>query len=322
MLHLYSLPCPTLFRCERTSSPRRRVTGSCHVRGRVALLKVLLLLLAGGTTALRAQSLDIAPGDFISHTIVPESRPMPLTHVREDDVVWEHLVWRTINFQEKFNQFFYYPVDRKGVHGHKNFAYVLWEALERGELPIYADDELLIPLDGDAFLERYTRPDTLVIEIQDDEDEYLVEYRSVIVPKEFTAEDVLQLRLKEAWYLDKQTTGQYVRILALALTQDMFKDIDGEREFMGTVTLFWVPMQSQRVRSLLVRKQVYYNPNLSQLPTWERIFLERYFDSYITRESNRFNRPISTYLTGTDAIQESERIEDYLLEISEDQWEW
>ena len=247
---------------------------------------------------------------------------MPIPYVREDDVIWEHVIWRTVSFKEKFNQFFYYPIDPKGVHGCKNFAYMLWDAVVNEQVPIFEDDELLIPLDNSTFVARYTRPDTIIIEIQDEEDDELVEYRSVAVPREFNSEDVLYIKLKEAWYLDKQSNGQYVRILCLGLTQDIFKEVDGDRDFIGTVTLFWVPMMSPQVRNLFVRKQVYYNPNLAMLPTWERIFSERYFDSYITRESHRFNRTISSYLTGEEAIQESDRIENYLLEISEDQWEW
>ena len=46
------------------------------------------------------------------------------------------------------------------------------------------------------------------------------------------------------------------------------------------------------------------------------------FNSYITRTSNVFNRSILDYLTGVDAILESERIENELLNISQDLWEY
>lgn len=283
---------------------------------------LFLIMLTLCPVLLRGQSQEMRPVDFYRHNVINEQRAMPLPYVREDDVLWEHTIWRTIDFREKFNQFFFYPIDRKGVHGRKNFAYTLWDAIMEGRLPLYEDDDLLIPLDAATFIDRLTRPDTLVVEIEDEEDEDMIEYRSVLVPREFESEDVLQLRLKEAWYLDKQTTGQYVRILALGLTQDYYKDVDGDREFMGTVTLFWIPMMSTTVRNLLMQREVYYIPNLTRLPTWERIFTERYFDSFIYRETNVYNRTIASYLTGTEAILESERIEEFLLEISEDQWEW
>lgn len=283
---------------------------------------LLLTLLLLTPTLLWGQSIQRTPADFYEKHLKAERRAAPLPPLREDDVIWEHHIWRTINLQKKFNQYFYYPLDRKGVHGRKNFAYMLWEAVEEGRIPIYADDECLIPLDNDAFVERFSRPDTLVIEIQDEEDDLLVEYRTVLVPREFTSEDVLQVRLKEAWYIEKQTTDLNVRILSLALTQDLYKEIDGDRDFLGTVTLFWVPMLSPAVRDLFVQKEVYYDHNLAHLPSWDEVFHERYFDSYITRESNRFNRSLTSYLTGEDALLEAERIEHYLFEMASDMWEW
>lgn len=291
-------------------------------RNRLHTITILILWVFLYPTVTYGQTVDMNPGDFYRKHITQESRAIPFPPLREDDVIWMQTIWRNINFQERFNQFFYYPLDKAGVDGAKNFAYMLWEAVENGTIPIYEDDDLLIPMDNAEFIARYTKPDTLVIEIEDDEDEDLIEYRSVVVPKEFSSEDVLQIRLKEVWYQEKQVTGQYVRIVALALTQDMYKEVDGERDFMGTVTLFWVPMLAPEVRDLFVRKRVYYNPNLANLPSWERIFIERYFDSYITKQSNTYNRTISSYLTGEEAIIESQRIENYLFEMSEDQWEW
>lgn len=247
---------------------------------------------------------------------------MPLTHVRENDVVWETCIWRTINLREKFNQFFYFPIERKGAHGRQNFAYMLWDAMARGDIPIYADDEFKIPIDNFAFVERYTRADTMYLEVIDEEDEESFEYQTVLIPKDFSSEDVLQVKLKEAWYIEKQETGQYVRILGLALAQDMYKEVDGDREFQGTINLFWIPMLSPQVRTLFARKEAYYEDNIAHLPTWLSIFTERMFDTYVTRVSNTFNRSIIDYLTGEDAILESERIEDHLLDISMDQWEW
>ena len=196
---------------------------------------------------------------------------------------------------------------------------MIWDAVVANEISIYEDDEFKIPLDNDDFVRRYTRPDTMQLEIIDEEENY--EYKTIIVPKEFNSEDILQVRLKECWYQEKQLSDQYVRIISLALTRDIYKEIDGEREYQGTVTLFWIPMLSPRTRDLLTRKEAYYEDNISHLPSWEYIFNSRVFTSFITRESNRFNRTIDSYLTGEDALFEAERIENKLLEINVDQWE-
>jgi hypothetical protein len=54
--------------------------------------------------------------------------------------------------------------------------------------------------------------------------------------------------------------------------------------------------------------------------SYDDIFIQRYFDSYIIRESNVYNRSISQYLVGEDAIIESQKIEDKIFDIESDMW--
>ena len=158
------------------------------------------------------------------------------------------------------------------------------------------------------------------LEIVDDDENY--EYKTVLVPKEFNSDEMLQIRLKESWYIDKQVTEQGVRILGLCLTKELFKEHDGDLDYIGTAEMFWVPMQSPQVRRLMVRNEATWQQNIADQPSWEYIFINRMFNSYVTRISNRFNRSILDYLTGTEAIWESERIESELLDISQDMWEY
>lgn len=249
-----------------------------------------------------------------------EREAVPFPFQRENDVVWEQMLWRTIDLREKFNHYFYFPIERRGLEGRRNFAYVIWDAVVAGDIPIYEDDELKIPLDNAAFVERFTRADTIILEIVDDEENY--EYKTVLVPKEFNSEEILQIRLKESWYIDKQVTEQNVRILSLCLTKELYKDHDGDIDYIGTAELFWIPMLSPQVRRLMVRNEATWQQNIANQPSWDYIFINRMFNSYVTRISNRFNRSVLDYLTGTEAIWESERIESEILDISQDMWEY
>ena len=247
-----------------------------------------------------------------------EREAYELPFVREADVVWQQTIWRTIDFREKFNHFFYYPTEREGYDGRKNFAYMVWDAVASGEIAnIYEDDEFKVPLDAEVFIGRFLKPDTMIV---DDDENY--EYKSVIIPKEFNADEVLQIHLKESWYIDKQVTEQNVRIVGLALTKEMYKERDGEIDYLGSVVLFWIPMLAPDVRRVMVRNEATWEQNVAHQPSWENIFISRKFNSYIYRYSNLYNRTVSSYLTGTDALIEAERIENYLLDLSQDMWEY
>lgn len=280
------------------------------------ILGIALILPLGAI----AQYVEPQPGDYYKRSFMWENKPQQYDYVRESDIYWERVVWRLIDVREKENQYFYFPSSPDGVRGRKNLAYVLWDAINLGEIELFEDDEMKIPLDCQKVIDRATRSDTIQMEVYDDYGE--ADYTTVLIPHEFKSDDIYQYAIKEIVYLDRSRSGMQVQKIGLAPMEDRYKVIDGETEYMGTVTLFWIPMMSQQVRDLLARKETYYRENLVQLPTWEYAFNSFLYTSFITRVDNVYNRAIHDYLTGEDALLESQRLEEEIMNISLDMWEY
>ena len=286
----------------------------------IALIMLTLSLLAAN--GLWAQTVEHNWNDYHERSLTTLQCAMPLPYVRESDVIWELIVWRTIDLHEEYNQFMYFPLDIDDPSGKINLANLFWTAVVNNEIQIYEDDELKIPIDNDIFVRNYTRPDTIQLEIGYDDDDNEV-YQTIIRPREFDAGEILQFSLKEAWFIDKQDNRQFVRLLAIAPYKDEFRMFGEEEMYVGRLPLFWVPLQSMQVRNMMATRIAYYQENnLAIQPSWDHIFNSHNYSSFITRETNRFNRAISAYLTGEDAMMEADRIENKLLDVSIDMWEY
>ncbi len=286
----------------------------------MARLKFIVLTLTLLPWAARGQFVEPQADDYYERSMQWNMEPIRLPHVRGCDIYWERLVWRTIDVREKENQFFYFPSSQEGVRGRKNLAYVLWEAIQAGQIELYEDDELKVPIDGQLIIDRATRSDTVQMEVYDDWGE--MSYQTVFIPHEFSSENIYQYALKEVVFLDKAKSGMQNRKLALAPMETQYREIEGEMIFLGMKPLFWIPMLSYNVRNLFVKKEAYIRDNLTRLPSWEIIFQDNMFSSFITRTDNIWNRKIHDYLTGTDAMLESERIEEEIMNIAWDMWEY
>ena len=236
-------------------------------------------------------------------------------YVREADVVWAHRVWRVIDFKEKINQVFYYPIAPD--QGRKNLFTILDEALTSGQIRGFDGDmfenvvnweELKASLAGSEVIERY---DT------DIDGNEIITYDTIMTS--LKAEDVTMLRIKEDWFIDKNRSVEDVSIIGFALIYMQQKE---EGTPPVQMPLAWIRYNDPEVRELLANAEVYNMDNDRARRSYDDIFRKRIFSSYVIRESNDFNRRIEDYASGIDAWMESQRIEDYLFEMEEDMWEY
>jgi len=290
--------------------------------------KVLLSILAMVALAMasNAQSVIDAddgrnPNDFYQQGIVVGKRAMPYPFLRESDVVWRTTIWRQIDFNESFNQFFYFPYEQEqNTQGRINLVNLIMNAVKNGSFEIYEDDDMKVPIDVETALKQTESRSTRESEVGEDEwGEPIIQIDTI-----YDALDpatVTMAKIKEYWYIDKQDTRQKVRITGLSFRYE--KDVikAGEADTQNDWT-FWVPMDFMTVRQVLVNANAYDENNDVAERSYDDVFIQRYFDSYVIRESNVHNRSITDYLTGVDAIYESQLIEEKIFDIESDMWEY
>lgn len=242
-------------------------------------------------------------------------KPFEYPYVREADIVWSCRIWRVIDFKEKMNQVFYYPIVPD--QGRKNLTTILDEALTEGRIRAFEDDMFTTEITNwTEYKSKFgtSRTETLVEYDMDGME--ITRDTNIFVPANF--EGAEKLRIKEEWFLDKNRTVEDVRIIGFSLVASYEKS-EGD---VQTLALGWIRYNDPEVRLLLANSEVYNPQNDRARRSYDDIFQKRIFDSYIIRESNTFNRAINDYVQGADALAESERIKEYLFNMEEDMWEY
>ena len=99
----------------------------------VSLLTLVVLL---GSLSLKAQTTDVkGPKNSIlsgQQQIMNEKRPSPLPIIDESSVMWKKTVIREIDFRQKINQVFYYPINP--TEDWRNLITVIYDGINSGEI--------------------------------------------------------------------------------------------------------------------------------------------------------------------------------------------
>jgi len=262
-----------------------------------------------------SQIINEAPVDglFPEESWSVNKAPIPYPSIRKADAMWAKRIWREIDFRQKFNQKFYYPVDSQA--NWKSFIMVLLDALkEGGQMTAYDisnTDELLVPI---TFNEIVGRQIDTIHDVARRPYPPYEEYDTTIYT-EFDPSKVMRLRIKEDWYFDKQRSQMMVRIIALCPV--LIVERDGQEQ---TSPMFWVSYAE--ARDVFAQALVFNEFNSAMRLSYDELFWKRLFDSYIYKEQNVYDRRINAYATGVDALLESERIKTEMFRFEEDLWQY
>jgi gliding motility associated protien GldN len=275
-------------------------------------LALLTIMFAFAFNA-EAQIVDEAPLDGLYEDEgLMEKVPVPYPYIRQADVMWSKRVWREVDFRQKFNQKFYFPIETQAQW--KSFIVTVLDAMKEGELTAYDisnTDELLVPITYNEVIGRQT--DSIYQVMQRPYPPY-EEYDTVIYT-EFDPTKVMRIRIKEDWYFDTKQSQLLFRTLAICPV--MIKERNGQEV---TEPLFWLSYPESR--DVFAQSLVFNEFNSSARLSYDEVFWKRLYDSYIYKEENVFDRRISQYATGVDALLEAERIKKELMMFEENLWQY
>jgi gliding motility associated protien GldN len=243
----------------------------------------------------------------------PTRRVVPYTHVREADVMWHRRIWRVIDLREKINHPLYYPI--QPIQDRKSLFDVMKEGILEGTITAYsdADDEFTVQLtkaEAKAKMGRYKETkqyDDFGEEIIGAADSTYEEYGSI---------DVVEYRVKEDWFFDRERSIMDVRIIGMAPALNIIDQATGESK--GKQVLFWVYFPEARY--VFANYDVFNRQNDAEKRTYDDIFWKRMFNSYIYKRSNVYDRNNKDYLKGLDLILDSDNIKDDMFNLEHDMW--
>lgn len=244
---------------------------------------------------------------------------IPYPYQREADVLWSKKVWRNIDLTEKINAPLRYPLMNESIE-RRSFITIVMNAIKDGRLLPYRtdDDEFTYPLTTSE-VARIGSGDTMRIAMVDPNPPYIERDTSIV--REFNYDDVVMLRLKEVCFFDKQRSATEVRIIGVCLIAQA-RDAEGNLIEGGQKKpLFW--LYFPELRSVLIKEKVFNRFNSTQQLTFDDLFMKRMFSSYIMKEDNVYNRRIDDYkLNPLDALLESERVKQDMVNFEHDLWEY
>lgn len=242
-------------------------------------------------------------------------RIVPPAIIREADDMWRIRIWRNIDVREKINLSLYYPLQSN--QNRISFFQLLKDALMGGEICAYAFN----PFDfDDSYKQRLTKTEVekelISIDTVQDENGNMTPIKNEVTP-----DKIKGYTIKEDWLFEKQRSVLDPRILFICpLTQNVNKNTGKEDESAGPQNLFWIYFPD--IRPMMAHTPVFNAQNDAERRTFDDIFWKRQFSSYIIQQSNVYDRSMSTYVKGTDALLESDKMHDKIAGIEHDMWQY
>jgi len=263
---------------------------------------------------------------------ISEYKPMEFAPLREADVLWSQLIWSVVDLREKMNHPMYFLTETKG--NWKSLMQAILDATtdtteaNPSPLRVYDDEYVTIPYTIEGI-----KANTGVSVTKDIIKEWgeIIDQQTIFTS--WGAKEVFQYVIKDQFFIDKQRSVKDERIISICPMfwyepLNTFQSYDGGDDDMpGVTTRRWRRfgwMYFPEMRQMLATTETFNPQNNAQRRTYDDIFMQRRYSSFIRAEENvHNNRDISEYMVnGMDQRIEADRIKEKIRFREHEMWEY
>ena len=276
---------------------------------------------APDTLPLKVVKPSLRPDEAVETNVLKERTPLPYEHLRADDAVYRHRLWRELDTREKMNMAFNYSADAD--NGNQRFISILLQSLQDSTKGITAFSSI-----DDRFTTPMTKAEIAKAVVGDEID--VPDYDSLgnLVGTKKKRNDInldsfYKFHIKEEVIFDKESSRLFWRILGIAPVKNI---ITSSGVDLGPTELFWVYYPD--LRPTFASYEVYNGKNYGGRISWEELFENRMFSARIIKSSmdNPKDMDIKNYpgLKENPLLQlfEGENIKEKVFNYEQDLWSY
>ena len=262
---------------------------------------------------------SLRPDEAVETTVLRERIPLPYEHLRADDAVYRHKIWREIDTREKLNYPFRYSADES--NGNQRFISILLQAIQDSAVTVFSNID-------DRFTTPFTKADVAKVIGGDEIDVPIIDSNGVTtgtkkMRPEINLDSFYKFRIKEEVIFDKESSRLFWRILGIAPVKNVITSMGVN---LGETELFWVYYPD--MRPVFSKYEVYNGKNFGARMSWEELFESRMFYGRIIKSTidNPLDLQIKNFKglseNGILQLYEGENIKEKIFNYEQDLWSY
>lgn len=262
---------------------------------------------------------SLRPDEAVETKDIKDRTPLTYEHLRADDAVFRHKIWREIDTREKINLPFRYAANEN--NGNQRFISILFKAIQDDAVTVFdaIDDRFTTPLTKAQVAEKIAGS-KVSVKIYDSLGN---EIGTKDVTPEVNLDSFYRFRIKEEVIFDKESSRLFWRILGIAPVKDV---ITSTGLNLGPKEIFWVYYPD--MRPIFSKYEVYNGKNFGARMSWEELFESRMFYGRIVKSTinNPYDIEIEFYPGMKDnkilQLLEGENIKETIFNYEQDLWSY